>query len=204
MKYCPYCAEELAKPSRVCPNCKKLLDFDLVKEAYLSGKGSNVNRKLLRQKWFKEHSHILIPLITLIVGLIAGCIFSYSYAERGFLGERADYKDQVSELQTTIARKDSAISDSSDGFQEQLASQNNIIDILSRQRKILIQIINFTRRLSNNSTITPNSVDESDFFRRNVLYLNRQFEKEQEKLIETGYTSDAAVNLVTIPQILEE
>ncbi len=140
----------------------------------------------------------------MIVGLFIGSVFSYAYAQREFSIQRANYQNQITELQMTVAGKDSAVSNSREEFQRQLDSKNNIIEILTEQRKILIQIINFTRRLSNNSTITPNSADESNFFKRNVSYLNGQFAKEQEKLIETGYMSDNAGNLVTIPQLYEE
>lgn len=204
MKYCPYCAEELTKPAKVCPNCKKLLDVDVVKEAYLSGEGSGVNRKILRQKWFKEHTHIIMPIVTLIIGLVVGGLFSYAYANWGFSNERSEYKSQISGLKMTIASKDSALSNSSEGFQEQLGSKNNIIKILTEQRKLLIQIINFTRRLANNAAVTPNSASEADYYRRNVRYLIRQFENEQTNLAETNHQLDAPGNLVTIPQIIEE
>lgn len=203
MKYCPYCAEELTQPVKVCPNCKKLLDVDFIKEIYESGKGSQMNKKLLKRKWLKEHAHIIIPVVTLIVGVVVGGLLSYTYAQQAFASERRDYRNQISELQMTIASRDSVIANSSQGFQEQLASKDEIIEILSGQRRILIQVVNFTRRLSNNSIVTPNTADEADYYKRNILYLNNQFQNEQERLIETGYTSDGAENLVTVPQMIE-
>jgi hypothetical protein len=204
MNYCPYCAAQITKPSKVCPNCKKVLDFELLNEIYMSGKGSGVNKQLLKQKWFKEHTHIIIPIITLLAGFLIGGIISYVYARGEFAGERISYKNKISELQTTIANKDSAVSNSAEEFQKQLSSKNDIIAVLSEQKKTLISIASFTRRLARNSTITPNSVDESDYYKRNILYLKGQFEKQQEKLVETGYTSEEASDVITIPQILEE
>lgn len=204
MNYCPYCAIQLTKPSKVCPNCKKVLDFELLNEIYTSGKGSNVNKKLLKQKWFKEHAHRIIPGIALLAGLFIGGILSYIYAQGEFAGERTNYKNEISELQTTIINKDSAVSNSTEEFQKQLSLKNDINEILSEQKKTLISVISFTRRLANNSIITPNSAEESDYYKRNILYLNSQFEKQQEKLVETGYSLDKANKLITIPQIIEE
>lgn len=203
MKYCPYCATQLTKASRICPNCKKELDFNLLGELYFSEKGSDVNKKLLRRKWFREHSHIIFPIVTLIIGLVAGGILTYSYSQLEFSGERSDYQTKITKLQTTIANKDSAVSNSTEEFQKQLSEKDEVIAILTEQKKILSSIINFTRRFSNNSIITPNSVDEADYFKRNVLYLNNQFEKEQEKFVKTEHTSGENYNLLTIPQILE-
>lgn len=204
MEYCPYCATQLTKPSKVCPNCKKVLDLELLNEIYTSGKGSDVNKKLLKQKWFKEHTYIIAPVITLLAGLLLGGIISYTYAQGEFSGERTTYKSKISELQTAVAKKDSAVSSSVEEFQKQLSLKDDVIAALSEQKKILISVTSFTRRLAKNSTVTPNSVDESDYYRRNVLYLKGQFEKQQEKLIETGYTSQGAGEIVTIPQMLEQ
>jgi hypothetical protein len=204
MNYCPYCATHLNKLSKVCPNCKKVLDLDLLSELYTSGKGSYVDKKLLKQKWFKEHSYIIIPFMALLIGFFIGGIISHIYAQEEFTGEQIDYKNKISELQATIANKDSAVSNSTDEFQKQLSLKNDIITILSEQKKILISVVNFTRRFARNSVITSNSVDESDYYRRNILYLNNQFESQQERLVKTGYSSEEANTVVTIPQILEE
>lgn len=203
MKYCPYCAAQLTKSSKVCPNCKKELDFDLLGELYFSEKGSDVNKKSLRRKWFREHSHIIFPIVTLIIGLAVGGILTYGYAQLKFSDERSGYQSKITQLQTTIANKDSAVSNSTEEFQRQLSEKDKIIATLTEQKKILSSIINFTRRFSNNSVITSNSTDEADYFKRNVLYLNNQFEKEQEKLTEKDHTTGENYNLLTIPQILE-
>jgi len=204
MNYCPYCAAQLTKPSKVCPNCKKVLDFELLSEIYTSGKGSNVNKQLLKQKWFKEHVHLIIPVVALFAGFFIGGILSYIYAQGEFAGERTNYKNRISGLQATIANKDSAVSNSTEEFQKQLSLKNDIIAVLSEQKKTLVSVASFTRRLAKNSTITPNSVDESDYYKRNILYLKGQFEEQQGRLIETGYASDDANDIITIPQILEE
>jgi cytoskeletal protein RodZ len=204
MNYCPYCAAQITKPSKVCPNCKKVLDFELLNEIYMSGKRSEPNRKLLKRKWFKEHNHIIVPIITMLAGIFVGGIISYLYAQTDFVTERKNYRSQISELQQTIATKDSAVSNSSDEFQKQLSVKNDIIGVLSEQKKILISITSFTRRLARNSVITPNSVDESDYYKRNVTYLKSQFDKQEEKLAETAFETGEASDVITIPQIFEE
>jgi hypothetical protein len=203
MKYCPYCAFQLTKPSNVCPNCKKILDTGVLSEIYFSEEGSEVNKKLLRQKWFKEHSYIIFPILTLIIGFFVGGIIIYGYTQLQFKGERSGYQNTIAELKTTIANKDSSVANSNEEFQKELNLKNDIITALSEQKVILSRVINFTRRFSNNSIITPNSEEEADYFKRNVLYLNNQFEKQQEKLDETGFASDESYNLLTIPEILE-
>lgn len=204
MNYCPYCAAQITKPSKVCPNCKKSLDFELLNEIYTSGTGSQVNKQLLKQRWLKEHAHFVIPAITLLMGFLIGGLLSYTYAQGEFAGQRADYKSKIAELQTTIANKDSAVSNSAEEFQNQLTLKDDIITVLSEQKKTLLSVASFTRRLARNSTITPNSADESDYYRRNILYLKGQFEKQQEELVATGYSSEAANDVITIPQIFEE
>lgn len=204
MNYCPYCAGQISEDATKCPHCKKQLDFELLGKLYMSGKKSGINKKISRRLWLKEHSHIFIPIITLIVGFVVGGILTYGYGQQSFAAERSDYKNKIASLQTTIANKDSAVSNSTEKFQEQLAAKDEIIGILSEQKQILSRIINFTRRFSTNSTITPNSVEESNYFKRNVSYLIRQFENQQENLQATGYTSDEAYNLMTVPQFLSD
>jgi len=202
MNYCPYCAGQISEDAAKCPHCKKQLDFELLGKLYMSGKKSGINKKISRHLWFKEHSHIFIPIITLVVGFIIGGILVFGFEQQSFAGERSDYKDKIAQLQTTIANKDSASSNSTEKFQEQLAARDEIIGILAEQKQILSRIINFTRRFATNSTITPNSADESDYFKRNVSYLIRQFEKQQENLEATGYTSSETYNLMPAPEFL--
>lgn len=204
MNYCPYCATQLTKPSKVCPNCKKALDLGLINEIYMSGKGSKPNKKLLKQKWLKEHNHVIIPVITMLAGFFVGGILSYLYAQTNFEGERNNYQHQISQLQQTIATKDSSVSNSVDEFQKQLTLKNDIIGILSEQRKILVSITSFTRRFARNSAITPNSVEESDYYKRNVAYLKSEFDKQQERLAETAFETGEASDVITIPQVFEE
>lgn len=204
MNYCPYCATQLTKASKVCPNCKKVLDFDLLSEIYSSGKGSDINKQLLKQKWLKERAHIIIPLISLLVGFFIGGMLAYAYAQGEFAAERTDYRDKISGLQSTVANKDSAVSNSVEEFQTQLSLKDDIIAVLSEQKKTLISITSFTRRLARNSTITPNSADESDYYKRNISYLKGQFEKQQESLIETRYTTQGPDDVITVPQLFEQ
>lgn len=204
MNYCPYCAGQISEDATRCPHCKKQLDFELLGKLYTSGKKSGINKKVARQLWFKEHSHIFIPIITLIVGFIVGGFLMFGFEQLSFAGERSDYKGKITQLQTTVANKDSAASNSTEKFQEQLAAKDEIIGILAEQKQNLSRIINFTRRFASNSTITPNSADEADYFKRNISYLIRLFEKQQESLEATGYTSGESYNLKTAPQFLED
>jgi hypothetical protein len=133
---------------------------------------------------------------------VIGAILLYSYGEVKFASERTDYEERIVQLESEIKQKEQAADNSSRGFQDQLDQKDQIITVLSEQKDILGRIINFTSRFSTNSTITANSEQELDFFKRNVLYLNRQFEIQQEKLEETGFTPINAYNLLPIPQFL--
>jgi hypothetical protein len=64
-------------------------------------------------------------------------------------------------------------------------------------------MITFTSRLARNSTITPNSPQDIDYFQRNIRYLQSLFNQEQEKLMETTYDSTRTYNLTPVPQFLE-
>jgi hypothetical protein len=64
-------------------------------------------------------------------------------------------------------------------------------------------MIAFTSRLARNSTITPTSPQDIDYFQRNIRYLQNLFNQEQEKLAETSYETPGSFNLIPIPQLLE-
>lgn len=168
------------------------------------GETSRKNKKVTRTIWLREHASIITPVITLIIGIVIGAILLFSYGELKFASERSEYEEKITQLHDEIIQKEQAANNSSQGFQEQLDAKDQIITILSEQKDILGRIINFTNRLSRNSTITPNSQQETDFFQRNVLYLNRQFETEQEKLKEIEFTPINTYNLLPVPQLLSQ
>lgn len=204
MSYCPHCSELLTKPVKICPYCKKTVDIDLYSQLVKPSESSGKSKKILRKMWIREHTNFILPAVTLVIGVVIGAILLYSYGEIKFASERSDYEEQIVQLENEIKLKEEAASNSSIGFQDQLDKKDQIITILAEQKDILGRIINFTNRFSNNSTITAGSEQELDFFQRNVLYLNRQFEAQQEKLKETGYTPINAYNLLPIPQFLSQ
>lgn len=204
MSYCPHCSEFLTTPVKICPYCKKAVDMDMYSQLVEPGERSAKSKKILRRIWLREHTNIIYPLFTLILGIIIGAIILFIYGELKFVSERSDYEDRIAQLENEIKQKEKTANNSSQGFQDQLKIKDQIITILSEQKDILGRIINFTTRFSSNSTITPNSDQELDFFQRNVLYLNRQFETQQEKLKETGYSPINTYNLLPIPQFLTQ
>lgn len=204
MSYCPHCSELLTKPVKICPYCKKSVDMSLFSKMVEPGETSSKNKKVKRTIWLREHASIIWPMITLILGVVIGAILLFSYGELKFASERTEYEEKITQLQDEIKQKEQAANNSSQGFQEQLDAKDQIITILSEQKDILGRIINFTNRLSRNSTITPNTQQEADFFQRNVLYLNNQFETEQEKLKEIEFTPINTYNLQPVPQLMSQ
>jgi hypothetical protein len=203
MEYCPYCAEQLTKPYKVCPYCKKSLDTELLKQIYRPGKSSKVDHKLKLKQWYREKSFLIYPVIALIIGFLAGAFLFYGYAQIQFSSQRSQYKQQIAQLQQTISSKEEQINNSSDIFRQELATKDSIIQILTEQTDILNRLIYFTRRLTSASNIALANPDDIDFYRRNSIYLISLFEKEKEKLSDTGYQAEQNYNLQTIPQFLE-
>lgn len=203
MEYCPYCAEPLTKSYKICPYCKKSLDTELLKQIYQPGTSSKVDKKKLLKIWFMEKSHIIYPVITLIIGFIIGAILFYGFAQAEFAGERSDYRDQIADLNKTISDNTNSAGSVQQNLENTIAAKDTIITILTEQNDILNRVIFFTRRLATNSTITPNSAENQDYYRRNILYLIRSFEEQQEKLNNTEYSVEKTYDLRTIPQFLE-
>ena len=205
MDYCPHCSAALTRENlKKCPYCKKNIDIDDIAAVVEPGESSEKNKDAIRKIWFREHSSKIIPVITLIIGFIAGALLLYSYAQIQFSNERADYKDQISQLNETISQKDANAGSNKTEFENSLKSKDEVISILAEQRDILANIINFTRRMSRNSTITPNTPNEADYFNRNFRYLESQFAKQQEALEVSEFNSDKQFNLETMPQISGE
>lgn len=203
MRYCPYCAETIPESAKVCPHCKKSLDLEMLKEMYTSQDSSNINTQIKRRLWFQEHSHLIYPFITAVIGFIAGALLLYGFAQAQFASERSGYKNKITELEKTINEKDSAAGNAASDFQDQLNAKNEIITILTEQNDIFSRLIYFTSRLAKNSTITPAAQEDADFYTRNTKYLIRLFETEQKKLQETEYKIDKTYTLKSIPQLLE-
>ncbi len=203
MKYCPYCAEALSKPVKVCPYCKKSLDFDLFREIIEPGEDSQLNRKLLLKKWFKESSHIIYPGIAFILGFILGAIMLYSFAQVQFAGQKSEYKEKIDTLEKTVSLQEAAAGDLQSDLKNQLKQKDRVIQSLLEQKDIYSRLIYFTNRLSSNSVITPNSSEDADYYKRNTLYLIRLFEETQSRLNDAKIDQDKSYTLQSVPQLLQ-
>ena len=158
----------------------------------------------MKQIWFREHSYIIYPIITLIIGLIAGIIGAYTFAQVQFINERSDYKDQISKLEQQINSSKTAANNAQGELNQQLDNKDKHIKILKEQRDIMSKIVNFTRRLATNSVVTPNTVEEGEYYNRNIRYLIRQFENQNQLLVEGNFEADPGFNLQTVPQLINE
>ncbi len=203
MEYCPYCAGPISKPSKICPHCRKSLDTDLLKQIYEPGKTSKLNKKLLMKVWYREKSYIIFPIITMIVGFAIGALLFYGFAQVQFVNERVEYQGRISELQKTIEDMDISSGNVKQDLESKIIDKDEIISILTEQNDILNRVIIFTRRLATNSTITPNTQEDANYYRRNCLYLINLFNEQQEKLTQTEYAVNQDFNLQSLPQFLE-
>lgn len=203
MEYCTYCAEALTKPFEVCPHCNKILDFDVLMQIYHPGKTSAINRKALRKIWFKEHRRTIMPAVALFIGLVMGATASYGFGQKLFKNKLTSYESRIAGLLSEIEDEAAASKDAHAGLQRQLETQEQILGIVMEQKELLSSLIRFTNRLAKNSTVTPNSTNDADYYKRNVRYLASQFQALQEKLKLTGHTPIKSYNLQTIPQLLQ-
>jgi hypothetical protein len=202
MEYCPHCSSTLSRENlKKCPYCKKNIDMNDLAAVVEPGESSERNKDAIRRIWFREHSSKIIPIITLIAGLLIGAILLYSYAQIQFSNERSEYQNTIAELKKTISEKDANAGSEKTDYENKLKSKDNVISILAEQKEILANIINFTRRMSNNSTITPTTANEADYFKRNFAYLLSQFNKQSDALEATEFKSSKTYNLETMPQI---
>ncbi|MCK5032972.1 MAG: hypothetical protein KAS18_05035 [Calditrichia bacterium] len=205
MEYCPHCSAALSKENfKKCPYCKKNIDMDDWAAVVEPGESSEKNKDAIRKIWFREHSSKIIPVITLMVGFIIGAILLYSYAQLQFANEKSEYQNTISTLNETISQKDANAGNEKTGFENIIKNKDGIISILAEQKDILANIINFTRRMSRNSTITLTTANEADYFKRNFSYLANQFNKQKEALEQTEFKSTKDYNLKTMPQITGE
>ncbi len=204
MNYCPHCAELLTKITEVCPHCNKAISPGVLQSLYEDQKTSKMNLAARRKIWFREHALYIIPAITLVAGFIVGMIITYGYAQIEFSGERENYQVQIAQFEATIAQNDVKLANANKDFQDQLNQKNEIIAIMAEEMDIMGKAMNFTIRLARNSTITPGTVEESEFYKRNIQYLVNQFNLQQEKLQQTGYENVQNFNLITIPQLMSE
>ena len=204
MNYCPYCSATIHKKSDVCPECKKVIDHELLGNLYSESDDSAINRQAKRKIWFKERALIIIPALTLIIGFVAGAILMFGYLQIAFQNEREDYETQIGDLNTIISQNKAAAQSSSQELQNVVDQKDQIIGILSEQLDLMGRAVNFTNRMDRNSTITTTSTAEADFYRRNILYLRNQFDQQAEALTETEYEARRAYSVITLPSLTEQ
>jgi hypothetical protein len=128
----------------------------------------------------------------------------FGYLQIAFQGERSDYEASIDELNNIISQKNSAAQSSTQQFQDSLAVKEQIISILAEQLDIMGRAVNFTNRMDRNSTITPSSTQEADFYRRNIIYLNNQFGLQVEAMQETPYVPRRNYSIITLPSLVEQ
>lgn len=204
MEYCPYCAAPVSAGAKTCHNCKKSLDISAVHFIYEPDANiSAINKKARRKIWLKEHSRFIWPIVTLLIGLIAGGIIIYGYAQMQFINERDMLQNKISSIQATLemARAESAGKNA--GLKQSLQQKEQVITLLIQERQTLSRIINFTRRLARNSTITPNGPADAKSFKANITYLKKQFEKQQTALDATGQIAKKSFNVLPVPQLMD-
>lgn len=204
MQYCYFCSEPINKPSKVCPHCKGTLDLTLYESLLEERETSHLSTKNTRRIWFIEHAHIFWPVITLIAGVLLGSVLTYGFAQLRFADTKAGLLAEIDQLKVTIEQHENTSSSAQAQLADQLEAKANLITILDEQKEILSRIINFTRRFSESSVITPNSDDVADTFKRNFNYLNNQFFTQQELLKQKEHSNISTYNLQTVPQILSD
>jgi len=204
MHYCPYCSAPVSQGVKTCHNCKKSLEFGIIATALENSEESDFKKSALRKIRLKERMRYVWPIITLFIGFVIGGIILYYLAVLQYSIKTDDLTFRIDSLNTHIGSLNSTAQNAQSGLQEQLQAKDNIIGILQTQRRTLSSIINFTRRFSNNSIITPGNDSGTESFRRNFFYLQRQFENQQDELNETEFENDNVFNLKTLPQFLEE
>ena len=203
MEYCPYCSNPISEGAGTCPHCKKNLDLSLLDDLYAGRETSHVSKAALRRIWYKEHRHIILPIIFFIIGVAAGAAGIYGFAQLQFQNERKELQSRIALLQEQVKKNKDAASQAQNGFEERLKEKDKIIALLTEQKKLMGQAIAFTRRLARNSTISTAGQGQIDYFVRNIRYLSNQFEKKQEELKKLNADQGLNPNLNTIPQFLE-
>jgi hypothetical protein len=188
---------------KICPFCKRTVDLGLISSVYTPGESSDIQRKIKRKIWFREKLIIILPSITLAIGFVAGAIVMFVYDDVRFASTRNDYENRIATLQATIAERDQNAANSQLESNQLMTEKDLIIASLTEQNQLFSRMIGFTSRLARNSTITPSSPQEIDYFQRNIRYLQNLFNQEQEKLGETSYESPDSYSLIPIPQLLE-
>lgn len=203
MAYCPHCSEALPKPVKVCPFCNKAIDVGLISSMYKSSESSALDKKARRKIWFREKLLIILPIITMIIGLLVGAGIMLAVMEIQFASSRSSYEEQIQTLQDEINNREKLAANSNLELSNTIQDKDKIIASLTEQNSIFSRMNSFTNRLTRNCTITPNAPQDIDYYQRNIRYLQSLFQQEQENLKSTSYDSTKTYNLIPIPQFLE-
>ena len=102
MHYCPYCSTAISNSAKVCPHCRRTIDETSIQQRYNPEVSSEVNKGVDKKIWIRERAHIIYPFFGIILGLIAGALLSYGFAQTQFSAERSGYEDQISGLEKQI------------------------------------------------------------------------------------------------------
>jgi hypothetical protein len=202
MRYCPYCSAQISESAKSCHSCKKSLDFEAISVLFESGEESTINKSAQRKIWLREHARFVWPVVSLFVGFIVGGVIFYSLALAQSVSEKETLNEEIQGLKNQISQINSDAAGAQSGLKGELEEKDRIISILTSQRKTMGSIINFTRRFTNNSVITPNNEAAATGFKNNFRYLKRQFENQQEALNKSSFKDNRNFNLKTAPQFL--
>ncbi len=204
MEYCPFCSGPINKPAKVCPHCKKALDLHIYQSVFEPGETTETNKKALRKLWFKEHSRFLIPFLFLLIGLSLGAAAMFGYSALHFQLKQNSMEQEITTLNSRLNDAGANTASLSDSLNTSILARDTVVQILAEKNKLLRQIIAFTRRMANKSQLTPQSVNEVNYFRRNFKYLEKQYEAQRQKQEETYFKAPKKPNLKTIPKLLKE
>jgi len=203
MEYCPFCSEPVKSGAKTCPNCRKTIDFDELAGLYRPGESSHIDQTAKRRIWIREHALLIYPFIAVLIGLVAGAAVMFTWQEVSIANRINEFETRIGTLQDSISTSKQLADSVQNELQQQLTRKDSIISILDQQKSTMARIITSTRRLARNSTITPNTPDQADYFRRNINYLIRVYNNQQQALKETGHEKLPEFNLKTVPQLLE-
>ena len=110
---------------------------------------------------------------------------------------------QVASLEKTIEDSKKNASNVQSDFEDLVSNKDEVIQTLLEQQQVMGNIINLTRRLMNNCTITVIAESEKDYYIRNYQYYQNQFRQQSEKFKQLNFDSSKEFNLLTVPQMFE-
>lgn len=204
MIYCYHCTARLSKDYKVCPHCNKTLDLEMLKRIFHTDTGGDSKGFAALRIWFWEHNRILMPTILFLFGMGVGFPVWWGYAQVRITAALSQSETQIVSLQSKVADIENQQEKDRERFEAQLAQKDSAITLVASQKETLTKLINLTRRMILSAEIIPNSQDDTDFYRRNTLYLISVFSEQEEALAAAGYRSNKSYDLQTIPALLIE